>query len=177
MEAGYLSFKPYRKPLNSYERLPFMSAHPLHVKRAAFLGEVSRIAHLCSRYPTYYTEIAHVKDIYLKRGYPPQLLYNWIRQEARNRWDSRYENKTKAQEGSPFWLKSVYNDVWKHVDLRKVWSAMEYTLNKAETPLGQYDSITLSLKKFGNIGRINNHFNADQQRAFLLEEELANWGM
>ena len=42
-EAGYLSFKPYRKPLNSYERLPFTCAHPLHVKRAAFLGEVSRI--------------------------------------------------------------------------------------------------------------------------------------
>src|SRR5205085_9152229 len=55
MEAGYLSFKPYRKPLNSYERLPFTSAHPLHVKRAAFLGEVSRMARLCSRYPTYYT--------------------------------------------------------------------------------------------------------------------------
>jgi hypothetical protein len=173
LEAGYLSFKPYRKPLNSYERLPFTSAHPLHVKRAAFLGEVSRIARLCSRYPTYYNEIAHVRDIYLKRAYPPQLLHNWIRQEARNRWDSRYENKNEALEGSPFWLKSVYNDVWKYVDLRKVWSAMEDTLNKAETPLAEYDSIKLSLKKFRNLGEINNKMNADEQRAFLLEEERA----
>ena len=102
MEAGYLSFKRYRKPLNSYERLPFTSAHPLHVKRAAFLGEVSRMARLYSRYPTYYTEISHVRDIYLKRGYPSQLLYTWIRQEGRNRWDSRYENKKEALEGSPF---------------------------------------------------------------------------
>jgi hypothetical protein len=171
LEAGYLSFKPYRKPLNSYERLPFTSAHPLHVKRAAFLGEVSRIARLCSRYNTYYTEIAHVRDIYLRRGYPGALLHNWIRQEARNRWDSRYENKKEALEGSPFWLKSVYNDVWKHVDLRKVWSAMEDTLNKAETPLAGYDSIKLSLKKFRNLGEINNAMNADEQRAFLSEEE------
>ena len=66
LEAGYLSFKPYRKPLNNYERLPYTSAHPLHVKRAAFLGEVSRIARLCSRYNTYYTEILYVRDICLK---------------------------------------------------------------------------------------------------------------
>ena len=67
LEAGYLSFKPYRKPLNNYDRLPYNSADPLHVKRAAFLGEVSRIARLCSRYNTYYTEISYVRDIYLKR--------------------------------------------------------------------------------------------------------------
>ena len=74
LETGYLSFKTYRKPLNNYERLPYNSAHPLDVKRAEFLGEVSRIAHLCSRYNTYYTEISYVRDIYLKRAYPPHLL-------------------------------------------------------------------------------------------------------
>ena len=42
--TGYLSFNPFCKPLNSYERLPFPSTHPLHIKRAAFLGDVSRIA-------------------------------------------------------------------------------------------------------------------------------------
>ena len=67
LEAGHLSFKPYRKPLINYDRLPYTSAHPLHIKRAAFLGEVSRIAPLCSRYNTYYTEISYVRDIYLKR--------------------------------------------------------------------------------------------------------------
>ena len=77
----------------------------------------------------------------------------------------------KALEGSPFWLKSVYNDVWKHIDLRTVWSAMENSLNKESTPLAQYDSIRLSLKKFRNLGEISNKHNADQQRAFLLEEQ------
>ena len=105
--------------------------------------------------------------------YPPHLLYTWIPQEARRRWDSRYENKKEALEGSPFWLKSVYNDIWKHIDLRMVWSAMENSLNKESTTLAQYDSVRLSLKKFRNLGEISNKHNADQQRAFLLEEERA----
>ena len=176
-EAGYLSFKPYRKPLNSYERLPFTFAHPLHVKRAAFLGEVTWISRLCSKYDTYYNEIAHVRDIYLKRAYPPHLLYTWIRQKARNRWDSRYTNKNEALEGSPFWLKSMYNDVWKHIDLCKVWTGMEDRLNKAKTPLGEYDSIKLALKKFRNLGEINNRMNTDEQRVFLAEEEQTNCEM
>ena len=137
------------------------------------LGEVSRIARLCSRYNTYYTEILYVRDIYLKRAYLPHLLYNRIRQEARNKWDSRYENKKEALEGSPFWLKSVYNDVWKHIDLRVVWSAMENLLNKESTPLAQYDSIRLSLKKLRNLGEISNQHNANQERAFLFEEQRA----
>ena len=176
-ETGYLSFKPYRKPLFRYERLPLTTAHPLYVKREAFLGEVSWISRLCSKYDTYYNKIAHVGDIYLKRAYPPHLLYTWIRQEARNRWDSRYENKQEALEGSPFWLELVYNDVWKHIDLRKVWTAMENRLNKAETPLAEYDSIKLSLKKFRNLGEINKKMNADKQRVFLAEEERANCEM
>ena len=176
-ETGYLSFKPYCKPLNSSERLPFTSAHPLHVKRAAFLGEVSRISRLCSKYDTYYNEIAHVRDIYRKRAYPPHFLYTWIRQESRNRWDSRYTNKNAALEGSPFWLKSVYNDVWKYIDLRKAWTAMENMLNKDETPLVEYDSIKLSLKKFKNLVEMNNKMNADEQSVFLAEEEGPNCEM
>ena len=51
---------------------------------------------------------------------------------------------------------------------------MENTLNKAETPLAEYDSIKLSLKKFRNLGEINNKMNADEQRVLLAEEERAN---
>ena len=54
---------------------------------------------------------------------------------------------------------------------------MEDTLNKAETLLVQYDSIKLSLKKFRNIGKINNKINADEQKVFLKEEERAKCEM
>ena len=54
---------------------------------------------------------------------------------------------------------------------------MEDTLKKAEMPLAEYDSIKLSLKKFRNLGEINNKMNADEQRVFLAEEERANCEM
>jgi hypothetical protein len=135
------------------------------------LGEVSRVARLCSKYSTYYNEIAHVRDIYLKRAYPPHLLHTWLRQEARKRWDSRYTNKQEALGDSPLWLKSVYNSVWQHIDLRKVWSAMETPLNKAETPLAETNSVMLSLRKYRNLGEINNKYNAEIQRVLFAEEE------
>ena len=50
---------------------------------------------------------------------------------------------------------------------------MEDTLNKAETPLAEYDCIKVSLKKFRNLGEINNKMIADEQRVFLAEEERA----
>ena len=47
---------------------------------------------------------------------------------------------------------------------------MEDTLNKAETPLAEYDSIKLSLKKFRNLGKINNKMNADEQRVYVMNQ-------
>jgi hypothetical protein len=171
-EAGYLSFKPYRKPMNSYERLPFTSYHPLHVKRAAFCGEVSRIARLCSKYPTYYDQISYVRDIYLKRGYPGTLLHNWIRAEARNRWDSRYKDSPEGTGASALWLKSEYNNVWQHIDLHKVWSAMNQgrPVNTVGSPFENIEDVKLSLKRFRNLGEINNRYNADILKGLRVEE-------
>lgn len=169
-EAGYLSFKPYRKPLNSYERLPYTSFHPQHVKRAAFCGEVSRVARLCSNHNTYYNEVAYVRDIYLKRGYPNALLHNWIRAEARNRWDSRYTDAPEAKEVSALWLKSEYNDVWKHIDLHKVWSAMMSGRVTKPLPLANITDVKLSLKRLRNLGEMSNKYNADVLKASRVEE-------
>ena len=172
-EAGkYFSFKPYRKPLNSYERVPWSSYHPQHVKRAAFCGEISRMARLCSNHDRFYNEVAYVRDIYLKRGYPGALIAKWIRSEARNRWESRYEDAPGDQGGNSLWLKSVYNNVWSHIDLHKVWSAMVDGRDIESSPLGHIQDIKLSLKRFRNLGEINNKYNADVLRALHVEEEV-----
>ena len=170
-EAGYLSFKPYRKPLNSYERLPWSSSHPRHVKRAAFCGEISRIARLCSRYkPTYYNEVSYVRDIYASRGYPSELLHSWIKQEARNRWVTRYKDTPEASGEDALWLKSEYNSVWQHIDTHKVWAAMMKDRIGKPLPLSHIESIRLSLKRYRNLGEINNKYNADTLRGSLVEE-------
>ena len=65
LENYSIVFHPYCKPLNHYERLPFSSSHPLLVKRGAFLGEMSRMARLCSYEKDYKTAVYQVRDIYL----------------------------------------------------------------------------------------------------------------
>ena len=172
-EAGkYFSFMPYRKPLNSYERLPWTSYHPVHVKRAAFCGEISRMARLCSNYDKFYNEVSYVRDIYLKRGYPGALLHNWIKAESRNRWESRYKDAPESSGGDSLWLKSVYNNVWKHIDLHKVWSAMSNGEEIETSPLGHIRDVKVSLKRFRNLGEINNAYNADVLRALRVEEDI-----
>ena len=171
-EAGYLSFQPYRKPLNSYERLPYNSYHPIHVKRAAFSGEISRMARICSKHDFYFDQVAYVRDIYLKRGYPRQLLARWIRNEAKSRWANRYKDSSEDEGGRALWMKSTYNNVWSFIDLHKVWSAMNEgrPVNTRDSPLEHIEDVKLSLKRFRNLGEINNKYNADVLRDFHVEE-------
>jgi hypothetical protein len=46
VKEGAIVVKPYRKPPNHYERLPFSSSYSLTVKWGAFLGEMSWMARL-----------------------------------------------------------------------------------------------------------------------------------
>ena len=86
LENDGIVVRPYRKPLNHYEQLPFSSSHPLLVKRGAFLGEMSRMARLCSFEKDYKTAVYQVGDIYLHRGYPVGMLNAWIRNNYKNKW-------------------------------------------------------------------------------------------
>ena len=89
LENDSIVFRLYRKPLNHYERLPFSSSHPLLVKRGAFLGEMSRMARLCSFEKDYKTAVYQVRDIYLHRGYPVGMLNSWIENNYKSKWQSR----------------------------------------------------------------------------------------
>jgi len=130
------------------------------------------MARLCSNHDCYYNEVAYVRDIYLKRGDPGALLHKWIKSESRNRWESRYQDAPDGQGGNSLWLKSVYNNVWKHIDLHKVWSAMLDGRDISKSPLGHIEDIKLSLRRFRNLGEINNKYNADILRALHVEEEV-----
>ena len=43
-----LQHKPFCKARSHQERIPWISHHPLDVKRGTFIGEMSRLATLCS---------------------------------------------------------------------------------------------------------------------------------
>ena len=77
------------------------------------------------------------------------------------------------QGGNSLWLKSEYNNVWKHIDLHKVWTKMLDGRDIEKSPIGHIRDIKLSLKRFRNLGEINNGYNADILRALHVEEEVA----
>ncbi|KXN84277.1 hypothetical protein AN958_12783 [Leucoagaricus sp. SymC.cos] len=110
-EEGQLLHKPFRKPLNHFERIPWISSHPLYVKRGTFCGELSRVAMLSSRFDDYSSACREVADIYIVRGYPPLLIAAWLKGNYQARWESRLVESPPLQ-ADVLVLKSEYNISW-----------------------------------------------------------------
>ena len=72
--ATALAYKPYRKAMNHQERIPWISMHPLDVKRGTYLGEMSCLAMLSSSTKHYLDAIAELKVLYVACGYPEALV-------------------------------------------------------------------------------------------------------
>lgn len=135
LDSSSVSYRPYRKPQNSFERIPFASHHPLDVKRGTFIGEMTRLAYLSSRKSYYEDALRELRDIYVARGYPKSLLNSWLSNHATERWMNRFVDKGGMREHeSVHVLKTVFNPVWEYVkadDLRKViwehWSREDFS--------------------------------------------------
>lgn len=112
--ASCVDYMPYRKALNNLERIPWISAHPLDVKRGTFLGEMSRLATLSSNTGNYGDAIIELKKMYIARGYPEPLVKSWIKNNMSTRWKMRLEKRD--DDTSAFVLKSHFNTVWNLVD-------------------------------------------------------------
>jgi hypothetical protein len=112
-----LQWKPYRKPMNHFERVPWISAHPLYVKKGTFTGELSRVATLSSRFDDYADACREVADIYISRGYPPMLIATWLKLNYRVRWEARLREFSPPR-ADVLVLKSEYNISWDYFNVR-----------------------------------------------------------
>ena len=101
-ENSKLQWKPFVKAGNNRERIPWVSHHPLDVKRGTFVGEMSRLATLSTRYETYLEALQSLTSLYVKRGYPFELLKNWLKLNINKRWDSQTPNFKRFQ-GTECW--------------------------------------------------------------------------
>ena len=70
---GSVQHKPYKKPMNHRERIPWTSAHPKDVKKGTFTGEMSRLAVLSSKPEHYLEAIADLQNLYIACRYPTNL--------------------------------------------------------------------------------------------------------
>ena len=77
-----LQVELYTKPTDTHNYLHFNSFHPSHTKRAGPYGQFLRVRRNCTLISDYDKHSLMLKDKYIKRGYPEQLVEN-SRQKAR----------------------------------------------------------------------------------------------
>jgi hypothetical protein len=108
-----LAWRPYVKVGNHRERIPWVSHHPIDVKRGVYVGECSRLAVLCSSKETYIGAIKDLNALYLIRGYPEPLVMSWCKKNLQERWDKRYAIRTQKEHSEGVLvLKTRFDDVW-----------------------------------------------------------------
>src|SRR5436190_21561313 len=115
---GSVQHKPFRKQRNHLERIPWISAHPKDVKRGTFIGEMSRLATLCSRFESYREALDDLVLIYVSRGYPVELVRAWLKDNTMKRWINRLGES--AFERDAFVLKSVFNPAWEAFNVHEL---------------------------------------------------------
>ncbi|KAH9474918.1 hypothetical protein JR316_0013386 [Psilocybe cubensis] len=111
-ESGKLHWKPFVKTGNNRERVPWVSHHPLDVKRGVYIGELSRLAVLCSTKEIYIGAIRDLNALYLMRGYPENLVMSWCKKNIQERWEKRFALRVAEHDESILVLKTRFDQVW-----------------------------------------------------------------
>ena len=111
-EDRKLQHQPYRKAHNHMERLPWISYHPLDVKRGTFLGEMSRLATLSSTTENYKNALKSLAALYIHRGYPAAVINHWLKTNTTERWNRRLDNPVNRHPEGVHVLKTVFNSAW-----------------------------------------------------------------
>uniref|UniRef100_A0A8H7XZR0 Reverse transcriptase domain-containing protein n=1 Tax=Psilocybe cubensis TaxID=181762 RepID=A0A8H7XZR0_PSICU len=111
-ESGKLHWKPFVKTGNNRERIPWVSHHPLDVKRGVYIGELSRLAVLCSTKEIYIGAIRDLNALYLMRGYPENLVMSWCKKNIQERWEKRFALRVAEHDESILVLKTRFDQVW-----------------------------------------------------------------
>ena len=114
---GRLCHKPYRKAKSLHQRIPWVSAHPIDVKRGTFYGEMSRLATLSNNYDDYLEALDWLVTIYVQRGYDEPLLRSWRKEKLKERWENRLSTSDR-ETGAVLVLKSEFNTAWEYFNAR-----------------------------------------------------------
>jgi hypothetical protein len=104
-------YRPYSKARNHLERVPWISAHPLDVKKGTYIGELTRLASLNSNRIGFQKSCTDLANLYISRGYPEKLVNSWHRQYASRRWEQRLKPQRNGT-GNVLVLKSEFNQAW-----------------------------------------------------------------
>ncbi|CCO36879.1 hypothetical protein BN14_11026 [Rhizoctonia solani AG-1 IB] len=148
-----LEFRPHRKNGNHLERVPWISAHPLDVKKGTFMGELSRLATLCSNDVLYYDACTDLRNLYIRRGYPPNLVKSWYHTYAKSFWQDRMRERPPPKDVQI--LRLTFNPIWEHVSIPEVQDAVRKQWEKdlSWANLGGLQHIPPNMNKDLIVGR------------------------
>ena len=118
-EFNDIQHMPYRKSRSHQERIPWISHHPLDVKRGTFIGEMSRLATLSSEFVHYRDALSSLAGLYITRGYPQDLVYKWMRDNIAKRWENRL-NIIEREHEQVLVLKSTFNTAWNYFSAKEL---------------------------------------------------------
>lgn len=164
-ENSEVRWKPYSKPMNLYQRIPWLSAHPKQVKKATFVAELARLARNSSHYEYYLQACSKFKDILRARGWPYKILHSWYKEEGDKRWAQRFTVQKSGEEAPPLVIPTTYNLIWENVRMEPVRQAMlsaltDYALiqgplngNATEEPLPSTPTEVSTPSSFGGVSQ------------------------
>ena len=113
---GKLQHRPYQKAKSLHQRIPWVSAHPMDVKRGTFYGEMSRLATLSSTFDNYLDAMDWLVTIYVQRGYDKALCNFWKKEKLIERWENRL-SQAKEEHDAVLVLKSEFNTAWEFLNV------------------------------------------------------------
>ena len=98
---------------------PSNTTHTYEVKRGTFLGEMSRLATLSSKYEHYSAALQGLVLLYVKRGYPVDEVHKWLVVNVAKRWESRLADP--PQVGTDVLvMKTQYNLAWNYFNAHQL---------------------------------------------------------
>nr|GAT48941.1 predicted protein [Mycena chlorophos] len=161
---GSIQHMPYRKMRSHQERIPWISHHPLDVKRGTFIGEMSRLATLSSKRSHYTNAIKDLVALYIKRGYPQVLVERWTRDNILERWSKRL-NVHKANQDEPgevLVLKSTFNSAWNYFSSKELGDTILGFWREWTTRAENGNQFSLHFPPFSRtLGSLRNRWDAD----------------
>lgn len=134
-------YKPYAKKLNHYQYLPWVSSHPLSVKKGLVKTELTRMATLSKKQCYFEERKTFLCRMLALRGYPANVLDAW-KQQVDWREPGSFSYERRERNRSFFLAASEYNPVWDQVRLQPVWDVVLDTLGRMGV-----DSVSQSIPK------------------------------
>jgi len=158
-------YKPYRKPMNNFERLPWISGHSDAILKAAFKSEIYRLATNSCNSSIFEDELNWIIRLYTERGYPYKVLSSWTKKFKTTAYARRLKKSVASEtESEGVWpLLGEMNPAWEKVALTTVSDAMVDTWLKqgldVQTVRKVNKRLVAALKRPRNLGDRSNAHN------------------